>query len=201
MPKQLPFSQTLVYIADQFYFLKSFFRNIFKKGFEWDELFRQSYIIGFRTIGIASLTGFILGIVFTLQSQPTLKDFGAESYIPGMVSVSIIREIGPVIIALICAGKIASSIGAELGSMNVTEQIEAMEVSGANPIQFLVVTRVLACTIMIPLLTIFADAMALAGGFVATALSGEMTMKLYFTKAITIWETFRDFLLTREQKV
>jgi phospholipid/cholesterol/gamma-HCH transport system permease protein len=186
MPKQMPFSKTLMYIGDQAYFFRSFFRNIFKKGFEWEELTRQAYIIGYKSIGICALTGFILGIVFTLQSQPTLKDFGAESYIPGMVSVSIIREIGPVIIALICAGKIASSIGAELGSMNVSEQIDAMEVSGANPVQFLVVTRILACTFMIPLLTVFADAMALLGGFTATALSGQMTLQLYFNKATTI---------------
>ncbi len=186
MPTQLPFTQTLVYIADQAYFLKSFFRNIFKKGFEWEEFFSQLYIIGYKSIGIITLTGFILGIVLTLQSQPTMKEFGAESFIPRMVSISIIREIGPVIIALICAGKIASSIGAELSSMNVTEQIDAMEVSGANPIQFLVVTRILACTIMIPLLTIFSDAMSLIGGFTATVLSGDMTMRLYFTKALTI---------------
>lgn len=186
MPNQLPFSSTLVYLADQAYFFKSFFRNIFKKGFEWEELFRQSYIIGYKSIGIVTLTGFILGIVLTLQSEPTMKEFGAESFIPGMVSVSIIREIGPVIIALICAGKIASSIGAELSSMNVTEQIDAMEVSGANPVQFLVVTRILACIVMIPLLTIFADAMALLGGFMATALGGDISAKLYFTKALTI---------------
>lgn len=181
-----PFSKFLHDAADQVYFLKSFFRNIFKKYFEWDELFHQLYVIGFRSIGIVALTGFILGIVLTLQSIPTMKDFGAESFIPSMVSVSVIREIGPVIIALICAGKIASSIGAELGSMNVTEQIEAMEVSGANPIQFLVVTRVLACTIMVPLLTIFADTMALAGGFIAATFSNGITLQLYFTKALTI---------------
>ena len=193
MPNQLPFSSTLVYLADQAYFFKSFFRNIFKKGFEWEELFRQSYIIGYKSIGIVTLTGFILGIVLTLQSEPTMKEFGAESFIPGMVSVSIIREIGPVIIALICAGKIASSIGAELSSMNVTEQIDAMEVSGANPIQFLVVTRILACIVMIPLLTIFADAMALLGGFMATALGGDISAKLYFTKALTILD-YSDLL-------
>jgi phospholipid/cholesterol/gamma-HCH transport system permease protein len=193
MPKQSSINQALINIADHAYFLRSFFRNMFKKGFEWEELFRQSYIIGFRSIGICALTGFILGIVLTLQSQPTLKDFGAESYIPGMVSVSVIREIGPVIVALICAGKIASSIGAELGSMNVTEQIEAMEVSGANPVQYLVVTRILACTMMVPLLTVFADAMAMVGGFVATAFSGQMTMKLYFDKAITILD-YTDLL-------
>ena len=187
------FTKTLVYIADQAIFFKSFFRNIFRKGFEWDEFFRQAYIIGYKSIGIVALTGFILGFVLTLQSQPTLKQFGATSYIPGMVAVSVIREIGPVIIALICAGKIASSIGAELGSMNVTEQIDAMEVSGANPVQFLVVTRILACTIMIPLLTVLADALALAGGFFATNLSGEMSAKLYFTKAVYILD-FSDLL-------
>lgn len=192
MANQL-FSESLHYMADQAYFFKSFFRNIFKKGFEWEELLRQSYLIGYKSIGITTLTGFILGIVLTLQAEPTLKEFGAMSYIPTMVSVSIIREIGPVIIGLICAGKIASSIGAELSSMNVTEQIDAMEVSGANPVQFLVVTRILACTVMIPLLTIFADAMALIGGFTATALGGNITAKLYFTKALTILD-FSDVL-------
>lgn len=193
MFKQLPFTQTLVYMADQAYFLKSFFRNIFKKGFEWEELFRQLYIIGYKSIGIITLTGFILGVVLTLQSAPTLKEFGAESYIPRMVSVSIIREIGPVIIALICAGKIASSIGAELGSMNVTEQIAAMEVSGANPVQFLVVTRILACIIMVPLLTVFSDAMSIVGGYVASSLGGDISAKLYFTKALTALD-FSDVL-------
>ncbi|HMT28976.1 MAG TPA: ABC transporter permease, partial [Bacteroidia bacterium] len=87
--------------------------------------------------------------------------FGAESWLPGMVSISVIREIGPVITALICAGKIGSSIGAELGSMKVTEQIDAMEVSGTNPFKFLVVTRVLAATLMLPVLVMFADLLAL----------------------------------------
>ncbi len=186
MEKNLPFTKSLIAVADQAYFFQSFFRNIFKKGFEWDELFRQSFIIGYKSIGITTLTGFILGIVMTLQSLPTLKEFGAVSYIPSMVSVSIIREIGPVIIALICAGKIASSIGAELSSMNVTEQIDAMKVSGANPVQFLLVTRILACAIMIPLLTIFADAMALVGGYIAATMNIGISMTLYFSKALTI---------------
>jgi phospholipid/cholesterol/gamma-HCH transport system permease protein len=185
MASQIPFGSSLETIGDQFYFFKSFLRNSVRKGFEWEELSRQSYTIGVKSIGIIALTGFILGIVLTLQSQPTLKDFGAESFIPSMVLISVVREIGPVIVALICAGKIASGIGAELGSMNVTEQIDAMSVSGANPVQFLVVPRILACMYMIPLLTILADAMALAGGYIATSLSQGMTMQLYFTKAIS----------------
>src|SRR5882724_5311032 len=151
MPQDFPFSRSLENIGDAASFFGSFFRNTFKKGFEWNELFRQGFMIGYKSIGIVLLTGFILGFVLTLQSAPTLKQFGAQSFVPRMVSVSMIREIGPVIIALICAGKIASGIGAELGSMNVTEQIDAMEVSGASPMQFLVVTRILVCTMMIPL--------------------------------------------------
>lgn len=178
-------SLQLASIGNQVVFMGSFMRNIFRTGFEWNEFFRQSFIIGYKSLTLVGITGFILGFVLTLQSEPTLKDFGAESYVPSMVAVSVIREIGPVIIALICAGKIASSIGAELGSMKVTEQIEAMEVSGANPVQYLVVTRILACIIMIPLLTIMADALALAGGYTASNLSKEVSITLYFNKAFS----------------
>lgn len=178
-------TKQFIAIGDQALFMKSFIRDIFRKGFEWDELMRQCFIVGYKSLSLVGITGFILGFVLTLQSEPTLKDFGAESYVPSMVAVSVIREIGPVIIALICAGKIASSIGAELGSMKVTEQIEAMEVSGANPIQYLVVTRILACIIMIPLLTLMADALALAGGFAASNISNEVSMTLYFNKAFS----------------
>src|ERR1700712_5588023 len=187
------FAPILIDIADQTSFFKSFFRNSLKRGFEWDEFSRQAYTIGYRSIGIIALTGFILGFVLTLQSQPTMKQFGAVSFIPGMVSISVIREIGPVIVGLICAGKISSSIGAELGSMNVTEQIDAMVVSGANPMQYLVVTRILACIIMIPLLTIFADVIALFGGFTASNLGGDMSARLYFYKATSVLE-FSDII-------
>src|SRR5690606_32500368 len=122
----------------QVFFMGGFFRNIFRTGFEWNEFIRQAYIVGYKSLPLVGITGFILGFVLTLQSVPTMKEFGAESYVPSMVAISVIREIGPVIIALICAGKIASSMGAELGSMRVTEQIDAMEVSGANSLPFLV---------------------------------------------------------------
>ncbi len=183
MPDEYPLSRPLATIGDAAGFFGSFFRNTFKKGFEWNELLRQAYMIGYKSIGIVLLTGFILGFVLTLQSLPTLKQFGTSSFAPGMAAVSMIREIGPVIIALICAGRIASGIGAELGSMNVTKQIDAMEVSGANPIQFLVVTRILVCTLMIPLLTIVADGIGMAGGYMGMNVTGDMTAQLYFSKA------------------
>src|SRR5690606_18538246 len=108
--------------------------------------------IGYRSLSLVGITAFIMGLVLTIQSRPTLVEFGAESWLPAMVSVSIIREIGPVITALIFAGKIGSRIGAELGSMKVTEQIDAMEVSGTNPFKYLVTTRILSTTLMLPLL-------------------------------------------------
>lgn len=169
--------------GNQVSFMAEFFRKIFSSGFEGNEFIRQCFIIGYKSLSLVGITGFILGFVMTLQSEPTMAEFGAGSYVPGMVAISIIREIGPVIIALICAGKISSSIGAELGSMKVSEQIDAMEVSGANPIQYLVVTRILACTIMIPLLTLMADTLALFGGFAASNINGNYSFFLYFHKA------------------
>ena len=140
-------------------------------------------MIGYNSFKLVGITGFILGFVMTLQSIPTMKVFGAVSFVPGMVSVSVIREIGPVIIALLCAGKVASGIGAELGSMKVTEQIDAMEVSGANPVQYLVVTRIIACTLMVPLLSVMADGLAICGGYFGSNISGHVTAVLYFNKA------------------
>src|SRR5690606_24137909 len=103
----------------------------------------------------------------------TLEEFGAESWIPSMISISIIREIGPVIIALICAGRIGSGIGAELGSMRVTEQIDAMEVSGTNPFKYLVVTRIAATTLMLPLLVIIGDFIALICSAIIENMKGD----------------------------
>lgn len=174
-------------------FISKFFKNIFRRHFEWNEFFRQCYLIGNKSLPIVLLTGFIIGFVLTLQSIPTLQDFGAVSYVPSMVTISVLRELGPVITGLICAGKIASSIGAELGSMRVTEQIDAMEISGANPTQFLVVTRVLACVLMIPLLTFFADAVAVLGGYVGLNSVTDITLSMYLRKSFAN-VMFTDFL-------
>ncbi|MAO10540.1 MAG: ABC transporter permease [Flavobacteriaceae bacterium] len=169
-------------IGDMTYFAFRFFREVFTTPFEWKELIRQCYQMGNRSFLLVGVTGFILGLVFTLQSRPTLMEFGAESWMPSMVSISIVREIGPVIIALICAGRIGSGIGAELGSMKVTEQIDAMEVSGTNPFKYLVVTRILATTLMLPLLIIMGDAVALFGSAIVENLKGEVSYMLYFNK-------------------
>ena len=179
-------------VGDYALFLNGFAKNVFSKGFEWNELIKQCFFIGYKSLNIVLVTGFVLGFVLTLQSQPTLKAFGAESYVPNMVAISIISELGPVIISLICAGKISSGIGAELGSMKVTEQIAAMEVSATNPVQYLVVTRILACILMVPILVIIADVFAFFGGFFGTNISGNMSAFLYFNKSFESL-AFSDF--------
>ena len=120
-------------IGELSFFTGRYFKEVFKPPYEFSELIRQCYNVGNRSLTLVCVTGFIIGLVITLQTRPTLLEFGAVSWMPTMVGISIVREIGPVIIALICAGRIASGIGAELGSMRVTEQIDAMEVSGTKP--------------------------------------------------------------------
>ena len=164
-------------------FTVQFFRELFRPPYEHREFLRQAYKIGLSTLPLIGITAFIMGLVLTIQSKPVLTEFGAESWLPGMVSVSIVREIGPVITALICAGKIGSGIGAELGSMRVTEQIDAMEVSGTNPMNFLVVTRVLATTFMIPVLVFYADIISFYGSYVAINLQDFMSLRLFVNLA------------------
>ena len=157
-----------------------FFKEVVKPRYEFNEFFKQSYLIGYKSFPLVAITGFIMGLVLTIQSRPTLVDFGAESWLPAMVAVSIVREIGPVITALIFAGKVGSGIGAELASMKVTEQIDAMEVSGMNPFKYIVVTRVLSATLMLPVLVVAADAIALYGAYVGVNLKGDVNVHLFF---------------------
>lgn len=123
-----------------------------------------------------------MGLVLTMQLRPSLIDYGVEAQLPVMVGIAIVREIGPVITALIFAGKIGSSIGAELGSMKVTEQIDAMEVSGINPFKYLVVTRVLATTLMLPVLTVISDAISLMGAYIGVNINGITSFNLFFSQ-------------------
>src|SRR3546814_16799787 len=114
-----------------------FFREVFRPPYEFKEIIRQCYEIGWKSLPLISLTGFITGIVFTNQSRPSLADFGATSWLPALISIAIIRALAPLVTALIAAGKVGSNIGAEMGSMKVTEPIAAMEVSGPHPCKFL----------------------------------------------------------------
>ncbi|OIR05692.1 putative phospholipid ABC transporter permease protein MlaE [mine drainage metagenome] len=169
--------------ADAFLFVLQIIKETFSRNFEFKEFLRQCFQIGNKTLPLISITGAIVGIVLTIQTRPALIDFGAVTMLPGMVAVSLIREMGPAITALICAGKIGSGMGAELGSMRVTEQIDAMEVSSTNPIRFLVVTRVIAATLMLPLLVLYADALGIIGSWIAANIKGDVSFVLFFSQA------------------
>lgn len=179
--------------GELYLFAVRFFREAFRPRYEFAELLRQAYFIGNRSLGLIAITGLIMGLVITLQSHPSMETFGAESWLPSVVSISLIREIVPVISALICAGKIGSGIGAELGSMKVTEQIDAMEVSGTNPFKYLVVTRVMACTLVLPLLVIIGDAISLYGAFIGINMKQVVSFNLFIIQVFQKL-TFSDVL-------
>lgn len=174
-------------------FTGRFFSMGIKPRYEVKEFLTQCYIIGYKSLPLIGLTGFIMGLVLTMQLRPSLVDYGVESQLPVMVGIAIVREIGPVITALIFAGKIGSSIGAELGSMKVTEQIDAMEVSGTNPFKYLVATRVLAATLMLPVLTLLGDAISLFGAYMGVNIRSVTSFDLFFTQVFHSL-SFGDFL-------
>ncbi|WP_324028113.1 ABC transporter permease [Maribacter sp. BPC-D8] len=184
IPKNI--KQSLIELGDLSYFSGRFFKEAFRPPFEFNEFVRQCYQIGYRSLTLVLVTGFIIGLVLDLQSRPTMLQFGAVSWMPNMVGISIVRELGPVITALVCAGRISSGIGAELGSMRVTEQIDAMEVSGTNPFKYLVVTRVMASILMIPLLVILSDAVALFGSALIENIKGNVSFQLYFNTVFDV---------------
>jgi phospholipid/cholesterol/gamma-HCH transport system permease protein len=160
-------------------FSLEFFKEVFLPPYEFAEIKKHIDDLGIKTLPIVTVMGFIIGLVLAMQSQPVLQRFGAESFLPSMVALSVVRELGPVLTALIFAGRVSSGIGAELSSMRVTEQIDAMEVSAVHPYRFLVVTRILACSVILPILTIYVNFLAILGGFIAIFLSQGMSFKLY----------------------
>lgn len=180
-----------------FTFILRFFKEVLVPPYEFKEIIRQCYEVGVRSLPLISLTGFIIGIVFTNQSRPSLAEFGATSWLPALISIAIVRALAPLVTALIAAGRVGSSIGAELGSMRVTEQIDAMEVSATNPFNFLVVTRVLATTFMIPTLAMYTTVIALLGGFVNVSQMEQTSFSTYFSQvfgAITFLDVFASVI-------
>lgn len=169
-------------LASAWSFVRRFFKEVFLPPYELKEVIHQCYRIGVESLPLISLTGFIVGIVFTNQSRPSLSEFGATSWLPSLISIAVVRAMGPLVTALIAAGKMGSSIGAEIGSMKVTEQIDAMEVSATNPFKFLVVTRVLATTFMIPVLVMYTDFVALMGSFLSVNANENVSMTTFFVE-------------------
>lgn len=193
----MTFTKTLIDVAHIYKFITTFFRRAIYPPYEWREIINQCFVIGNKSLFLITFTCFLAGIVFTKQSQPSLSSFGAESWLPSMVSQAVIRSLGPLITGLICAGKLGSNIGAELSSMQVTEQIDAMEVSGTRPFSYLVVTRVVATTLMLPLLVMYADGVALLGSFMMVNSFNDSSLTLYFsevTQSISYLDVFSSLV-------
>lgn len=170
-------------LYNSFKFIFRFFKEVFQPPFEFREIIRQCYEIGYKSLPLILLTGFVTGVVFTNQSRPSLAEFGAASWLPSLIAIAIIRALAPLVTALITAGKVGSNIGAELGSMKVTEQIDAMEVSAVNPFKFLVVSRVLATTLTVPVLMIFSAFVGLMGAYLNVHLNELTSFTSFFQSA------------------
>ncbi|MCB0731093.1 MAG: ABC transporter permease [Ignavibacteriae bacterium] len=168
-------------------------KQIFIPPYEISEVKKHMNELGVKTFPIVSVTGFVIGLVIVMQSEPVFVRFGASDYLPGATAISIVRELAPVITALIFAGRVSSGIGAELGSMRVTEQIDAMEVSAINPFKYLVVTRVIATTMILPILTIYVIFLSIIGGFIALTISQGMNFE-YYKNAVVTSVTFGDLI-------
>jgi phospholipid/cholesterol/gamma-HCH transport system permease protein len=164
-------------------FIGRFFKELVRPPYEINEIIRQCYEVGYRSLLLICMTAFITGLVFTKQSRPSLSEFGATSWLPSLVAIAIIKALAPLVTALICAGKVGSNIGAELGSMKVSEQIEAMEVSATNPFKYLVVSRILATTIMIPILMCFFGGIGLFGSYIDVHVNEATSFILFFEAA------------------
>lgn len=180
-----------IMIAGLWQFQWQFVKQIFMPPYEVEQVRKHMDELGIKTLPIVSVTGFIIGLVITMQMHPVMVRFGAEAFLPGAVGISIVRELAPVITALIFAGRVSSGIGAELGSMRVTEQIDAMEVSGVNPFKYLVATRVFACTFILPILTVYVIFIAFLGSYIAVVLVQDMSYQ-YFIDSVIKSVTFGD---------
>jgi phospholipid/cholesterol/gamma-HCH transport system permease protein len=172
-------------IYEIYQFNLRFFREAVLPPYEYKEIVNQFFEVGIKSLSIITLTGFITGLVFTKQSRSSLAEFGATSWLPSLMAIAIIRALAPLVTALIIAGKVGSNIGAEIGSMKVTEQIEAMEVSSTNPFKFLVVTRVLATTCIVPVLAVYMGLVALLGAFVNVFRNEQTSFTSFFQEAFT----------------
>src|SRR6202790_413244 len=177
--------------------LGSFSWNVIRaaatRPFEFREIIRQFDEIGAKSLPLVALAGAAVGTVLALESRSSLVRFGAKSMLPAAIVFSIIHEMGPVITGLVVAGRVGAGIGAELGSMKVTEQIDAIEASAVNPYKLLVFTRILACVVVLPLLTLVTDFCGVFAGWIAETLADPISLHRFMDKGLAV-VSFSDFL-------
>jgi phospholipid/cholesterol/gamma-HCH transport system permease protein len=167
--------------------------EMFRPPYEAGEVIHHLFQIGLRSMPLILTSGFAIGVVLSMHTRATLERFGAESMIPAGLALALIRETGPLTAGLLVSGRVGAGIGAEIGAMRVTEQIDALEANAVDAFKFLAVTRILACMIAMPLLTTMMDFAGIFGGYVAEATLSGISWPLYFDRAFT-FIGFSDFI-------
>jgi len=168
-------------------------RTGFAPPWEFRELIRQCDSVGARSLPLVALAGAATGIVMSLETRDSLARFGAKALLPAVIVYSILKESGPVITGIVVSGRVGAGIGAELGEMKVTEQIDAMEASAVDPYKYLAATRVIACILMLPLLTLLANLCGVVMGWVANTLTDPVSLRLFLTNGFKSVR-FSDFI-------
>src|SRR5271165_4416777 len=186
-------NRSLEWFGDLGSFSWKVIRAAFSKPFELREIFRQLDEIGSKSFPLVALAGAAVGTVLALESRSSLARFGATSMLPAAIIYSIVHEMGPIVTGLVVAGRVGAGIGAELGSMKVTEQIDAIEASGVNPYKFLAFTRIVACILMLPLLTLAGDFCGVLFGWIAETLVEPVSFLRFINRGFA-GASFSDFL-------
>jgi phospholipid/cholesterol/gamma-HCH transport system permease protein len=160
--------------------------------FEVTQTLRQIEVVGWKSLPLVLASGFALGLVLAIHTQSTLIEFGAGALMPTVQSLSFFNEIGPLVAGLLLAGRVGAGIGAELANMRATEQIDAIEVLSIDSFKMLVVPRIIACAIALPMLTVLMDVVGLAGGYIAERAKSDLSVQLYIARAFhsVSWATF-----------
>jgi|SRR5665213_1998919 len=186
-------NRSLEWVGDIGIFSWKVMASALSPPFEFREIFRQFDEIGSKSLPLVALAGAAIGTVFALETRSSLARFGAKSMLPAAIIYSIIHEMGPIVTGLVVSGRVGAGIGAELGSMKVTEQIDAIEASAVNPYKLLAFTRILACILVLPLLTLVTDFCGVVAGWIATTLADPISFQRFFYAGFS-GVNFSDFL-------
>lgn len=173
-----------VELAHIFRFVGRIIREAIKPPYEVNEWVRQCFEVGWKSLGLISISGFIVGFVFITQTRSSLDVFGSMSVLPKLLAIAVVRSLAPLVTALIVCGRVGSQIGGEINAMRVTDQIDAMDVSGTNPIKFLLSSRVIATSLMVPMLCFYAMMVSFLGGYLSITTHQEISFLAFMTEVI-----------------
>ncbi len=186
-------ASSAAWLGDLSVFAARSVREAFRPPYEIAETLRQLHELGVRSAPLIAVAGFAVGVVLSMHTRASLERFGAETMIPAGLALALVKETGPLTTGLLLSGRIGAGIGAELGAMKVTEQIDALEATAVDSFKYLVVTRMVACVIALPVLTTVMNAAGIVGGYLAEATIVQTSPQLYFTRAFSLMD-FTDLI-------